>query len=75
MKTEQTATKTATLEQLCSVWNDATCPYKLRTDEEHAEQAQIARDVMAQIKSIAVYGRDYTERSNGALTTLVNNAR
>jgi len=48
--------------ELCNTYNNATCPWEPRTDEEHAYHAEVARQAMAQLRQRR---EEWHELSNG----------
>ena len=52
---------------LINTWNEATSPYALRSDKEHAIERARAKCAMGSIKRNYVLGVDYKELSNGSL--------
>lgn len=58
------------LVSLIDTWNEATNPAALRTDAEHAECNERAREAMAEIRRNYRENRDYRELSNGMLWPL-----
>ena len=55
---------------LINIYNEATAPYVMRTDEEHERCLAIAKEALAAIRSRFTLGRDYQELSNGMLWTV-----
>lgn len=52
---------------LINTWNEASSPYTLRSDKEHAIERARAKCAMSAIKRNYILGTDYKELSNGAL--------
>ena len=52
---------------LINTWNEATSPYTLRSDKEHAIERARAKCAMGSIKRNYTLGVDYKELSSGAL--------
>lgn len=52
---------------LINTWNEATSPYTLRSDKEHAIEKARATCAMSSIRRNYREGVDYKELSNGAL--------
>jgi len=52
---------------LINTWNEATSPYTLRSDKEHAIERTRAKCAMSSIKRNYTLGVDYKELSSGAL--------
>jgi hypothetical protein len=60
--------KNHSLSDLCVMWNEATAPYVLRTDEEHHRQSQLARAIRNRISRLGYrWGTHYYELSDGSL--------
>lgn len=60
-----------TIYGLCAAWNHASAPYRPMTDDEHRKARIYARAIMNRIKRMGfVYGKEYTEFSNGMLWPL-----
>lgn len=49
-------------------WNEATCPWRLRSDHEHLRNRQLARAIRNRMRRIgAIEDKDYFEDDNGRL--------
>jgi hypothetical protein len=59
-----------TLISLINTYNEASCPYVLRSDEEHKTENARAKEALSRIRRSYVYGVDYKELSNGAMWPL-----
>lgn len=58
---------------LLNRWNEATCPWRLRTDHEHERNRQLACAIQNKIKRMgAIQGQHYKEFSNGSLWPINN---
>jgi len=52
---------------LCHIYNESTCPWKLRSDHEHRRHCQRARIALKFLRRQFRENRDYKELSSGAL--------
>lgn len=52
---------------LINTYNEASCPWVLRSDAEHEFENARARTALKSIRRNYIEGRDYRELSNGSL--------
>lgn len=53
---------------LCRAWNNATCPYRPMTEQEHNRAKQYARAIKKRMEKCGfTYGRFWRELSNGSM--------
>lgn len=57
---------------LVNTWNDATCPWIARTDEEHAIERARAKTAMQSLRRNYIEGVDYREFESGRLGVIRN---
>ena len=55
------------IQYLCSRWNEATCPWALRSDHEHRRYRQLAKALENNLERFYSNGRHYRELDNGSL--------
>ncbi len=65
--------KRNSLIDLINTYNEASAPYVMRTDEEHAVSRQRAKIALGSIKRNFIAGVDYRELSTGALWPIREN--
>ena len=68
MKRNLVVTHKRSVSDLLNRWNEATAPYKPRTEHEHLRCNQLARAIRNEMKRMGLReNRDYRELSNGSL--------